>query len=507
MPSSKNYFSLILSSRYSYLILASIGLLYVLTLSFNFPRTDDDILGEQVYWLDKVGYVKSELMRGYNNIEIERLQTLFHKLFIYQALVFVKMFGWSLPVLHTLSLFYALVFFIALYLFLKSKFTDYKSLFIFITCAMLLHHNFQWFSCGFRPEVMMLTLGFASYIFLDKYLNNNNFFYLALSAIFAGLVFLTHLNGLIFIGAGGILLLANQKYFQSVAFGIIAGLIFCIFFLDIFYFSSLDFFWFQFKNDPSLNKSNFSLLSPLWKLLDESMRFFHSEKEVLFSIPLFLSLIFAYKFLKTRHKNLLIYTVSLALILGIYTYSKTSKYLMLYLPFLMIIIAEGWNYVEEEGSLIKKIILRSSLILYFAYSLGLTAFRIKENFERNSISVFHHELSKYIPETNQKILAPSTYIFNEIKNGNQILTLSRFSYYPESHGLERISFSQLLDSANFYNRDYIILDPYHLEHFNVKEQLTKDDKRYSIVANYNEYIILRLRKIPGMVSLIYKEQF
>jgi hypothetical protein len=494
MRSSKNYFNLILSSRNSYLLLAAIGLLYATTLSFNSPRTDDDILGEQVYWLDQLGYVKSELMRGYNDIEIEKVQTLFHKLFIYQALVFVKIFGWSLPVLHSVSLFYSLIFFVIIYFFLKSKFSYYKSLFLFIVCATLLHHNFLWFSCGFRPEVMQMTLGFLSYIFLDKFLEKNNSFYLILAGVFAGLDFLTHLNGLIFIAAGGILLLANKKYYQAIIFGVISALVFSIFFLDIFYFSSLEFFWFQFKNDPSLNKSNFSLLSPMWKLFDEPMRFFHSEKEIIYSVPVFLSLIFAFRYLKTKHRNLMIYTLALVLILGSYTYSKTSKYLLLYLPFLMLIMAEGWKYMEEEGEYVRKLILRSCLLIYFGYSIVLTSIRIKENLNIGSISVFNHEINKDIGRGNEKILAPSSYIFNEIKSGHQILSLSRFSFYTESHGLKKISFSQLLDSANFYKRDYVILDGYHSEHFNVTHELETQDKRYSLISKHGDYIVLKLRK-------------
>jgi hypothetical protein len=490
----KNYFLTLFNSKSGLVLLGFITIIYCSTVNFHFVRTDDDVLGEQVYWLDKVGYVKSELMRGYNNIRIEEHQTVFHKLFIYQALLFVKILGWSLPVLHTVSLFYSILFFTILFYYLRSKFPHYKEMFFFIVCAFLLHHNFAWFSSGFRPEIMLMTLGFISFILLEKYLSDKKFRYLLLGGVFAGLGFLTHLNGLIFIAGGGILLLANRQIIPALLFGFTAATVFSIFFIDIFYFTSLDFFWFQFRNDPALHKSNFSLFSPLLKLRDEPMRFFHSEKEIIYSIPVLLSLILAFKYLKQAHRNLLIYTAALAFTLGIYTYSKSTKYLILYLPFIMIIMAEGWAYLEQEGSNAKKIILRTFILIYFVYSIVLSGIRGLDNFKTGSIENYTHSLSEYISGNNQNILAPPYYIFNEIKDDNRIMGIIRFAYIPESHGYPVINLSQLLDSAKAYQINYIILDDFHFTHFNAGRDLKDTDKRYHVVFKEKNAAILKLNQ-------------
>lgn len=74
-----------------------------------------------------------------------------------------------------------------------------------------------------------MFLGFISFYFI----NSKNKINIAIAGIFAGLSAVTHLNGLIFMGAGGILLLVNRRIFDAIIFSIFASFSFGFYFLDI----------------------------------------------------------------------------------------------------------------------------------------------------------------------------------------------------------------------------------------------------------------------------------
>ena len=145
---------------------------------------------------------------------------------------------------------------------------------------------------------MVMCLGFISYSFLEKFLRRNKTLELLGAGLFAGLAFLTHLNGLIYVVAGFGLLLVSKYWKEAVIFGLLACFVFSFYFLDIYIQADLLTFWKQLQNDPSLEKGLWSLSNVLERILMEQARYFFSIKEIPFTLFFIIILIFAFNFLK-----------------------------------------------------------------------------------------------------------------------------------------------------------------------------------------------------------------
>src|ERR1035437_1698398 len=82
---------------------------------------DDCWLGEHAYWLSKLGFVKSELMRGITNQEGRFL--CHHKFLTLNGALFINILGFSVYSLKLVSLIYFSLFLIVFYKFTKKIFT------------------------------------------------------------------------------------------------------------------------------------------------------------------------------------------------------------------------------------------------------------------------------------------------------------------------------------------------------------------------------------------------
>ncbi len=492
---NENWFNKLFQTRLKFFIVVPIVALYLLTLVKVTLKTDDDYIGEQVYWLQEVGHVKSELMRGYNNIGLENYQAIFHKLFIYNGAIFSNVFGWSLTTLHFASLFYVIVFFGALYWYLKRKDAFFpKGTFPLVVVLMLSLSVFSEYSASFRPEVMVMALGFISYLFLDLYFRNNKLIYIILSAVFAGATFLTHLNGLIFVAAGVLLLAYKKKLSTSILFGTISSIVFSLYFADIFINSNFANFLYQFRHDPSLSEDNFKWWTPFLKVLNEQMRFLNSPKEIGFTILLVISLFYLKK-LKKLENNLLIYTLLLVVIFALYTYSKTTKYLIIYLPFLALIVANGWQTIEEgNGKALTRNIFRLFLVIYISLGVFYTTVRIVRYAKSENLVESNAQLASCIPSNHKQlnVLAPGSFIFNQIDSFNGIMNMLRFTFFVETHGKPPLNFSQVVDSSKKYNIHYIIFDQQNCSYFNTNKEIKSNDARYSVQKSNEKFTIIKI---------------
>lgn len=486
-----------MEKRYSYAVLIGLGLTAILFVIINFKVTikvDDDYIGEQVYWLLHDGKVKSELMRGYGNIGLENYQSVFHKLFIYAGAAVSKISGWSLNSLHMVSVFFTLITVLSLYYFCIKNY----SLQNFFSALLLIFSFFEFtiFTFSFRPEIMVMALGFLSYIFLSEYAKNKKITLLLLSSVFASLAFLTHLNGLIFVLSGIVLLSSMKDVKALMIFGIVTVMVFIpVYFFDVLKNASFDYFLFQFRHDPSLNESNFHWYTPFIRLLREHYRLFRSPMEISLTVLTIFSFVCLLKNEYPRNRNLIIYTVALFLSLAIYAYSKTSKYTILYLPFLALIIASAGDALLKNVN--KKDIRRTIYFvlfgLYVLTGLIFTGRYALTMYMWTDLASCNKNTADLIPEKDkQRILAPGAFIFDEIKEFDRIMNMNRFTFFIESHNKPRINFDQLLDSARFYHINYIIFSEENAKYFKLKENIPEFDERTFFFGKNEYYQIVKL---------------
>ncbi|RZK46771.1 MAG: hypothetical protein EOO94_02060, partial [Pedobacter sp.] len=311
----------------------------------NIPRTDDEYLGEQVYWLLKAGKAKSNL--GYGDLGYDHYQSMYHKLFVYCGYLSSYIFGWSLYALHLVSYLCFIVFVFLLNYYVKTLRPSSQSNLQWMVLVLLLFNQDLLYSIGtFRPEIMVMMLGFAAYISLERYCRSGSYKHLSLSAICAGLCMFAHLNGLIFIMAGCGLLLFQRQIKAAIFYGLIATVAFLPYFADVLYYADMAYFFRQFAADPVVHSGTSHWYGFLVRIAEEQIRFLFTEKQIVLTATLVLILLFTYRTIKAKHRSLLIYTLLLVLGLALVCPSKSTKYMVLYLPFLYIIIVLGWLTLE-----------------------------------------------------------------------------------------------------------------------------------------------------------------
>ena len=446
-------------------LLLLVILLFLYSLIGRMPQADDAWLGEHAYWQTKLGYVKSELMRGITQQEVYLL--CHHKLMTLQGSFLITVLGFSVFSLKILSLLYFLIFLLLFYSFTYNKIFN-KNLFYLAVLLFVSNTSIFEYSFVFRPEIPLMTLGFISYMFLSKVLKNNDQRYILtiLSGFFAGLCVSTHLNGIIFPIAGFVLLLWNRKYIQSIVFGFSTIPAILIYFYDFTSKFNVSYWFYQINESPLID-NNHDLafgVKVLLKLLTEHMRFFHSPSEISFSVLLIISLMISFKYLKA-YENLIRYAMLLVLLMSVFSVHKASKYMIVYLPYLIILITLSLNIIFNKNYsdriIFKKLNYKktrsSVFVLTFIYLLINITLDIRISREKWTSDYNRNLVQTYVKAKPEdcRIVAPMTFIFNEI---TRFKSIQSELLYSDMQNSDKIIFKQkFLNRTRSFNIDYIIL--------------------------------------------------
>jgi hypothetical protein len=450
----------------------------------NSPRTDDDYLGEQVYWLAKIGKVKSDF--GGSVVNYNTYQSIYHKLFIYVGYVFDKLFGWSLLSLHAVSMCSFLIFIFVFYKYSKIHLSNENKFRFWAVMLLLLFNQDLLYAVGdFRPEVMIMTLGFGSFILLERFLSKRKTLDLIAAAILAGLCMFAHLNGLIFIAAGTFLLIYKGAYKQSVLFVVIAVIAFLPYFTDVWLNADFNYFKTQFLQDNVVTGVHRNWYTPFIKLVDEQARFFYTGKQIPFTLLLLFTLIFSFKKLKEQHKNLLIYTLVLVFAMAVTNPSKTSKYLVLYLPFLCLIIANGWIYIrnQKKSSVPFHVLLAGTIIVSIIYS----TLQIKENIKNlntGGIVAENKKILAKIPEhfKTLHLLAPRNMVFYNLGKVREL------------QDIEGICDKDIIDLLHHSDINYIVFSKRDQKCFDLPALLKNENQLLQITDSTEEYKLVKVKR-------------
>jgi len=481
------------------ILITAFFLLFILSLINRKPNVDDAWLGEHAFWQEKLGYVKSELMHGITSVE-DRLLC-HHKLFTLHGALFINFFGYSLSTLKSVSLVY-LVIFICLYYFNTTRKIFSRQDFLVALLLLISNSLIFEFSFVYRPEIAVMTLGFISWLFIEKALKNDRLYFSALSGLFAGLCFSTHLNGIIFFIAGYILLLWNKKFRQSFIFGLsaLAGIL--VYFYDFTQEYNFSFWLEQIKQSPSLDHLTGSSFAGKYiiNILNEHMRFFHGPAEVTFSVLLITSLFFAHKHLHA-HINLQRYTILLVVFLALFSVHKTSKYIILYLPYLITLMTLSFKNIFDNGELsvinsgksLVKYMRHFTVVFTLIYIAVNSYYDINITSEKFNASENRNLVKTYIGnETDElSVIAPMTFIFNEILNFRSIQSELCYSELQKSD--KTIYQEGLLKLAIKNGIDYIILSEEFINKFGINNLSYSDFTRnnFEVVFQDNNLIILK----------------
>ena len=480
-------------------------LLFLYSLHNRIPHGDDAWIGEQVYWLDNEGIVKNVLLKNYNDNQNELL--VYHKAFIYNGLLAVKLFGFSLPVLKSISLFYLLLFLgiFYYYLVILHKFLLPKQ-FLWVAVFIIIEPHIFEYSFVYRPEIMLMVTGFLSYIFLEqsRKAKSNNIILVLFAAVFSGLSLLVHLNGLLFVISGAIILLFYKQVKNLILFTIVnIGFVYLYFahlnsYTDIIIWAQQILSYESGKVEGGFDIS--TILNYLLKIVNEHLRFLHSPKEITLSLLLIIVLVTGYKKIKIAFPILLPYTLLLMLSLGFFVPSKTAKYLIPLMPFfaLMIItvISSAWKSKSVNIIIIpqksKSIAVFVGIILFLASSLIYDVVLVNNKFNPKKYSAI---TNKYIktPTNETTILAPMLFIFNEISKYKEVVGLISFNERQKTN--PNINGSSFFNIAENESIDYIILNQHYIAKFNVDTvESYNQTGNYKVVGFYDGLTIFELKR-------------
>ena len=443
-----------------YALVALFAGLFIASLHDRKMHGDDAWLGEQAYWMSKLGYVRSNLFRGM--LDYDERQTVYHKLFIWTGAAAVKTLGWSLYNLKAVSLLFYCIFVVASYAHFRRKSSRFSPGSFWLFTALMLSAPLVFrYAFIYRPEVMLMTLGFLSFHFLDVGRSAESAGQglepggreaggrALLAGVFAGLGLVTHLNGWIFIAAGLAILLSRRAGRPALAFVAGAAAASALYFLDLASMERLRLFAYQMRNDLPIGQAG--AWTRLLYLAYEPRRFFYSIREIFPSALLVLSLAFAWKALVAKHREVLIYLAVLVVGLALLSRPRPSYYIVIYMPYIAMVITAA---LTHAGSLarFKRYALTAFVVANFAVSFFLSVSLIRA---AGPLAAQNARIASVIPR-GVPVAAPAGFIFNEIAS-YEIQGLTFYDRYAERRGT-RLGAADFFALASSFGNAYVILD-------------------------------------------------
>lgn len=449
------------------LIIALLAGLYVYSLWGRIPDIDDAWIGELAYFLAEEGQMRSELMRGITLQEDKFVVN--NKLFTLLGALFIKVFGFSLYALKSVSLIWFLGFLLLFYaytmkwkrLFGRDEFL--ASLLIIFSFTYLFKYSFL-----YRPEVMMMTIGFGAFIMLEKYLEKNKPAFLFFAGLLFGITVATHLNGLILSLSAGSLLIWNKRYIAIVTLfaGFLAG---CLpFFYDMTSPADYTLWYHQFFGSPALDSLAGGPLwmKPLFNLMREYLRYFFKIEIAVYSVLIVAALVFGIKYLMQRHRQITLFALFNIFFTALIAMHKSQQYLLLNFPYILIMLLLVFQALVRGNSghfwvfsrKFMTITLAFLFAVFFVSSVYHNVLLAKQKFSPQQ----HREMTMTYAGDNPgelNIIAPMTFIFNEIEHFNRIQ--GEVCYVEFSKADPSVYGEGFIARAAYYDIDLIMISPYY----------------------------------------------
>ncbi|PMD91404.1 hypothetical protein BWI97_21490 [Siphonobacter sp. BAB-5405] len=427
---------------YRFLIFLFTGLL-ILTFYHRTEHFDDAWFAEQSYWFVKEGKVRSELFRGFLYWD-ERIYV-FHKLFIYTGAFLMGVVGFSVAGSKVISILFGTIAagLIWKYTERESREQQWLALLLYLGCGTLI----QYF-CINRPEIMCMTLGFASYLCLDR--PGGRLPHVGWAGVFAGMAALTHLNGLIYLAAGALWLLLRTDWRKTLVFAGVGGFVLSLYLLDALLDQRVDRMVWQFVEDPAMQYTR-TLSDKLKVMVDYHQLFFHSQHEAALTALVVLTIIFARKHLSLT-QPILLYLLLLVVFFWLLTKSTFAFYILLFVPWFAILVATyAPAFLRTQ---VQKRVARVILSAYVLIGLFTIGEVVYENYTVPYQQTYNEHLARLMPEKNSRVIAPLSFFFGQMEN-YQIRSLS---YYCSLRDRPPLTLPEFFDLADREKVKYIISD-------------------------------------------------
>ncbi|QDK37496.1 glycosyltransferase family 39 protein [Bdellovibrio sp. NC01] len=444
-------------SRFSLFLFVGSLLIFVSTLWKRVIHIDDVWLAEYSYWLAKLGYVKSEAMRGF--YEAETKLYVYHKLFNIEGAWVIKFFGFHPYPLKAISIVYLLLSGILLVKIYRRSSLKPQLAFLLLALFLSFFHTMN-LGFTFRPEMHLVFWGLLSYLFLERYFDTSKFSELLIAGFVTGISIATHLNGVVFAGAGVLLLWCYRRWLAGFIFGVVAtwGLIFQFTF-DVRSLQELQQMFTQLTHwrDVATGKYGWDLI---FRVFEEQSRYLHSPPEIIYSLMLLLLIVPTRKYLWANHRRLVGYTLLLSFCIAEVTHGNNTNYLMYAFPFLVLISILAFENLVAQGR--KKLAWSAVLIFIFAS----WAYNLQEFNTREFMAPEYAKVTEFLP-SGSNVLSPAHLMFS----GLDKFRIQSFITYRDKveAGTLQQSADALFAEAQKFNIQYVVVDDGNAAFFRIKD--------------------------------------
>lgn len=418
---------------------------------------DDVWLAEYSYWLERLGYVKSEAMRGFSDAE-HRLY-IYHKLLAIEGAALIRFFGFSPYVLKSLALvFLAGCLCVVHFLFQKhskAKESPYLLFALFLSFFHTVNLSFM-----FRPELHLVFWGLCSFVFLEKFLDDENKKYaLVFAGILSGIGTATHLNGVVFTAATVAFLWIYRRWWAGFIFGAIASWgLFFFFLFDAHTWVDLQHSFYQLTHwrDVATGKYGWEIL---FRVFTEQARFLHSPPEIFYSFLLVFLLVPARKTLWQEQRRLVVYAALLFFFIAEITHGTNTNYLMYTFPFFILLSTHAFGILLRQG---KRKWALSAVAIYF---VGSWAYNIGEFSNRETMAPEYAKIASFLPEGAQ-VLAPAHLMFPGLGK----MHIQSFIIYRDKieAGTMTATPESLVEEASRFDIEFIVFDQSNKDFFKIE---------------------------------------
>ncbi len=474
--------------------------LFGISLFNRFLGSDECWFGEQSYWLLNDGIVRIKSMPDILGLS-ERCYV-YHKLFIFMGSGVITLFGWSVTYFRITTLIFFFVFLWVFVKYIRNNKLQYNNkhlliaVFLLIVNPMVALKSFE-----FRPEIMLMSFGFLSFVFLDAY-NKLSFkiSWAILGGVFSGLAFLTNMNGVAFCVSGFFFLLFNKKYKGLVIYTLSSFSVISLFFFDLLHDGAWETFIFQLTHGVNnLVNENIGeggiwqfILSKIIRLSKEHERFFWSDKTMFFSALFLLAFISKFKTLKREYHSVWLYLILLIISNNTFGSHVAERYIMSYYPFMALVISVFLVGIINY----KRVFVKVLAVVIFVVQIANSFIFISKIINKNNDFVTKHEMIfDKINSKEANILGPWDLIYNGIED-HQLFSFKTYEYLDHIKN-EKMTQQQFLERANNYNIDFIVL-PESMKDDALKswfsQWVIEPNPYYSLYYENSDFMILQKKE-------------
>jgi hypothetical protein len=258
----------------------------------------------------------------------------------------------------------------------------------------------------------------------------------------------------------------------------------------------------QFFDSPSLDSLETGpfWLKPLFNLLEEHMRYFHNLEIIPFSIFMIVTLAIGFKNLFKTQPNLSRFALLVALFTGLLAMHKSRQYILLNFPYLLILITLTFKNLKEGSEMLwpvnsekrKSVAQKVVLVLLIAFVAISTVFNgrlasLKFNPEHNRALAEKYAGDK---SSEMNIIAPMTFIFNEIEHFNRIQGEVCYIEFQKSDSI--VKGEGFLKKAKEFDVDLIMISPFYQQILGISEfEKGTESGDYKVIDKSDQLLVFK----------------